>query len=519
MKHDRRWRLVSGALAGCATTVDWGGPLLTTATTTTRPVFRVRYATVTYRDRRLSYRASVASSIAYRDGVHRADVWTRVPRRARRCHRRRERSGRIDGSNPAVSASVPALTIALSKGRILDETLPLLAQAGIVPVEDPDTSRKLILADQPAGRVARHRARDRRADLRAVRRGRPGRRRQGRAARARRRGSLPAARPRHRPLPAGRRDAARLTTGRRRCSAARASASRPSTCSTAREHFAAKGMHVDLIKLYGSMELAPLVGPRRRDRRPRLDRQHAAGERSRRGRGHHADQRAADRQSGRAQAEARRRAAAARRARATRGRATSAARVNAARRADAAPARRRARRASTRALDALIAFEAAQDPAIDAAVAAIIADVRARGDAAVLEYTRALRSPRRARRSQQLEIARGGDARGVRRAAARRSATRSRRPPRASARYHERQKSGGVAAYAKPDGTRARAARDAARSRRPLRARRQGRVSVVGADERDSGAGRRRAPRSSWSCRRPTACAIRWCSPRRTSPA
>jgi len=29
---------------------------------------------------------------------------------------------------------------------------------------------------------------------------------------------------------------------------------------TAREHFATKGMHVDLIKLYGSMELAPLVG-------------------------------------------------------------------------------------------------------------------------------------------------------------------------------------------------------------------------------------------------------------------
>ena len=40
-----------------------------------------------------------------------------------------------------------------------------------------------------------------------------------------------------------------------------------------------------------------------------------------------------------------------------------------------------------RALDALIAFETAQDPAIDAAVAAIIADVRARGDAALLEYT------------------------------------------------------------------------------------------------------------------------------------
>ncbi|MDH3560329.1 MAG: ATP phosphoribosyltransferase [Gammaproteobacteria bacterium] len=37
------------------------------------------------------------------------------------------------------------LTIALSKGRIFRETLPLLAQAGIEPVDDPDTSRKLIL--------------------------------------------------------------------------------------------------------------------------------------------------------------------------------------------------------------------------------------------------------------------------------------------------------------------------------------------------------------------------------------
>ena len=36
---------------------------------------------------------------------------------------------------------------------------------------------------------------------------------------------------------------------------------------------------------------------------------------------------------------------------------------------------------------ALSSFEAAQDPAIDAAVAAIVADVRTRGDAALLEYT------------------------------------------------------------------------------------------------------------------------------------
>ena len=40
------------------------------------------------------------------------------------------------------------------------------------------------------------------------------------------------------------------------------------------------------------------------------------------------------------------------------------------------------------ALDALIRFEAGQDPSIDAAVAAIVADVRARGDAALVEYTR-----------------------------------------------------------------------------------------------------------------------------------
>jgi len=38
-----------------------------------------------------------------------------------------------------------SLTIALSKGRIFEETLPLLEQAGITPVDDPETSRKLIL--------------------------------------------------------------------------------------------------------------------------------------------------------------------------------------------------------------------------------------------------------------------------------------------------------------------------------------------------------------------------------------
>jgi ATP phosphoribosyltransferase len=40
---------------------------------------------------------------------------------------------------------VTGITIALSKGRIFDETLPLLEAAGVAPLEDPETSRKLIL--------------------------------------------------------------------------------------------------------------------------------------------------------------------------------------------------------------------------------------------------------------------------------------------------------------------------------------------------------------------------------------
>ena len=43
-----------------------------------------------------------------------------------------------------------SLTIALSKGRIFDETLPLLAAAGITPNDDPETSRKLIIATNRA---------------------------------------------------------------------------------------------------------------------------------------------------------------------------------------------------------------------------------------------------------------------------------------------------------------------------------------------------------------------------------
>ncbi len=46
------------------------------------------------------------------------------------------------------------ITIALSKGRIFDETLPLLAAAGIVPTENPEISRKRIIeTNRPNVRV------------------------------------------------------------------------------------------------------------------------------------------------------------------------------------------------------------------------------------------------------------------------------------------------------------------------------------------------------------------------------
>jgi ATP phosphoribosyltransferase len=54
-----------------------------------------------------------------------------------------------------------ALTIALSKGRIFEETLPLLAAAGVEPVDDPETSRKLILdTNQPDVKLVIIRAAD-----------------------------------------------------------------------------------------------------------------------------------------------------------------------------------------------------------------------------------------------------------------------------------------------------------------------------------------------------------------------
>ncbi|CAG0978719.1 ATP phosphoribosyltransferase [Burkholderiales bacterium] len=151
------------------------------------------------------------------------------------------------------------LTIALSKGRIFEETLPLLAAAGIVPAEDPETSRKLILAsNQPSVRFIIVRATDvptyvehGAADLGVA----------GKDVLIEHGGEglfqpldLEIGRCRMMvAVPAPFDYQAKLQSGARLRVATK-------YVSCAREHFAAKGMHIDLIKLYGSMELAPLVG-------------------------------------------------------------------------------------------------------------------------------------------------------------------------------------------------------------------------------------------------------------------
>jgi ATP phosphoribosyltransferase len=154
---------------------------------------------------------------------------------------------------------VQTLTIALSKGRILDETLPLLALAGIVPAEDPETSRKLILAtNRPGVSLVMLRATDvptyvqyGAADAGVA----------GKDVLLEHGGEGL-----FQPLDLGI-GRCRLVVAVKRSydwhgTVQRGARIRVATkyVSTAREHFAAKGMHVDLIKLYGSMELAPLVG-------------------------------------------------------------------------------------------------------------------------------------------------------------------------------------------------------------------------------------------------------------------
>ncbi len=151
------------------------------------------------------------------------------------------------------------ISIALSKGRILDETLPLLKAAGIDAPDDTDSSRKLIIATSSAGvRLIIVRATDvptyvqyGAADLGVaggdvlVEHGGNGL---------------------YQPLDL-KIACCRLVVAVRKGfdyeQAVRPGARlRVATkyLQIAREHFAAKGVHVDLIKLYGSMELAPLTG-------------------------------------------------------------------------------------------------------------------------------------------------------------------------------------------------------------------------------------------------------------------
>ena len=151
------------------------------------------------------------------------------------------------------------ITIALSKGRIFEETEPLLKAAGIVPSEAPESSRKLILStNREDVRLIIVRASDvptyvqyGAADLGIA----------GRDVLVEHGGAglyqpldLNIARCKMMvAVQQGFDYAACLQQGARLKVATK-------YVKIAREHFAAKGMHVDLIKLYGSMELAPLVG-------------------------------------------------------------------------------------------------------------------------------------------------------------------------------------------------------------------------------------------------------------------
>jgi ATP phosphoribosyltransferase len=152
-----------------------------------------------------------------------------------------------------------ALNIALSKGRILEEGLPLLERAGIRPTENPLTSRKLILdTNLPDVKLTIIRAADvptyvqfGAADLGIA----------GKDVLMEYDGDalyelmdLKIARCRMmvaEPASLASRDDPRSWTRLRIAT---------KYVKTTQRHFAAKGIQTDIIKLYGSMELAPLVG-------------------------------------------------------------------------------------------------------------------------------------------------------------------------------------------------------------------------------------------------------------------
>lgn len=152
-----------------------------------------------------------------------------------------------------------SISIALSKGRIYDETAPLLARAGIRPKEDPGNSRSLVISTNRRDvRLIVVRASDTPtyvqhggADLGIA----------GRDVLVEHGGEGL-----YQPVDL-RIAACRMMVAVRKGfdyegAVRRGARLRVATkyISATREHFAAKGVHVDLIRLYGSMELAPLTG-------------------------------------------------------------------------------------------------------------------------------------------------------------------------------------------------------------------------------------------------------------------
>ncbi len=146
------------------------------------------------------------------------------------------------------------ITFALSKGRIFKQTLPLLAHAGIEPLDDPESSRKLILeTNHPQLRLLIIRATDvptyvqwGAADMGVA----------GKDVLLEYGGDglyepLDLKIACCRMMVAGASDA-ELSGTRLRIAT--------KYVKSARHHFAAKGQQAEIIKLYGSMELAPLVG-------------------------------------------------------------------------------------------------------------------------------------------------------------------------------------------------------------------------------------------------------------------
>ena len=151
------------------------------------------------------------------------------------------------------------ITLALSKGRIFDETLPLLRAAGIEVSEDPEKSRKLIIGtNRPNVRVVLVRATDvptyvqyGGADLGVT----------GKDTLIEH-GDDGLYQPLDLQIAQCRMSVATRADFDYSSAVKQGSRIRVATKFTriASEHFATKGVHVDLIKLYGSMELAPLTG-------------------------------------------------------------------------------------------------------------------------------------------------------------------------------------------------------------------------------------------------------------------